>query len=353
MQIIKTKTTLVELDLKKPVRLANHPSIDQVTAIFIRADTQDGRSAWGCSIAHPDLTGETIDNAQNACLLGAEKPVDLHPTNIEYSLNELKPLISSSRAAICAFDLLFHDILGLAAGMPLYKILGGYRYKIQTSATVTLSDIYESVEQARQLAASGFRVLKVKGGENPTMDVRRIEAIHRALPDHELRLDADEGYDIGTAIDVAKALDRKIEFIEQPIPASDIVGLHQVTQNSPVPVLADQSVTGPASALELAAGRKVDGMSIKIATCGGFRCAQQIDSISRAAGVATMIGCFIEPALQISAGLHFALSSPNVDYADLDGYLDILDDPSQPGFRLENGWLIANDVPGLGCSIVL
>jgi L-alanine-DL-glutamate epimerase-like enolase superfamily enzyme len=120
-----------------------------------------------------------------------------------------------------------------------------------------------------------------------------------------------------------------------------------------VPVLADQSVTGPISALDLAAGRKVDGMSIKIATCGGFRCAQQIDSISRAAGVVTMISCFIEPALPISAGLHLALSSPSVGYADLDGHLDILNDPSQPGFRLENGWLIASDVPGLGCNVDL
>jgi len=353
MQIIKAEIIPVELKLKQPVRLANHPLINQVTSIFIRADTLDGRTAWGCSVVHPDLTGESIENAVNACIIAAEKVVDLHPTDIEFSLNELKPLTSTSRAATCAFDLLFHDLLGLAAGMPLFKILGGYRYKIQTSATVSLSELHESVELAKQLAAMGFRILKVKGGEDPDKDVRRIEAINRALPDHVLRLDADGGYDIQTALDVARALEKTIEFIEQPTPASDQLSLQKVTQNSPVPVLADQSVTGPSSALELVAGRKVDGMSIKMATCGGFRSAQQIDSISRAADITTMISCIIEPALQISAGLHLALSSPNVGYADLDGHLGLQFDPTRPGFRLEDGWLIASDAPGLGCIAVL
>ena len=97
----------------------------------------------------------------------------------------------------------------------------------------------------------------------------------------------------------------------------------------------------------------MDGLSIKLVTCGGLRCARQIDAVARAARLATMVGCLIEPALLISAGLSLALSSPNVRYADLDGYLDLLHDPSQAGFRLEDGWLIAADVPGLGYSVNL
>ena len=122
---------------------------------------------------------------------------------------------------------------------------------------------------------------------------------------------------------------------------------------SPVPILADQSLNGPDSALELAADQMVDGLSIKLATCGGLRCARQIDAIARAARMATMVSCFIEPALLISAGLSLALSSPNVRYCDLDGYLDLANDPSQAGFTLEDGWLIATDVPGLGYLVEL
>lgn len=66
-----------------------------------------------------------------------------------------------------------------------------------------------------------------------------------------------------------------------------------------------------------------------------------------------MVGCVHEPALLIAAGLGFALSSLNVRYGDLDGHFDLLDDPTVPGFRCEEGRLIATDVPGLDCAVEL
>jgi L-alanine-DL-glutamate epimerase-like enolase superfamily enzyme len=94
-------------------------------------------------------------------------------------------------------------------------------------------------------------------------------------------------------------------------------------------------------------------MSIKLSTCGGIARARQIDAIARAARMATMVGCLNEPALLIAAGLAFALSSPNVAYGDLDGHFDLINDPTTPGFRFEEGWLVATDVPGLGCRVEL
>jgi L-alanine-DL-glutamate epimerase-like enolase superfamily enzyme len=120
-----------------------------------------------------------------------------------------------------------------------------------------------------------------------------------------------------------------------------------------VPVLASQGVLGPESALEIANQRAAHGMSIKLSTCGGIARARQIDAIARAARLATMVGCLNEPALLIAAGLALALSSPNVAYGDLDGHFDLVDDPTVPGFRFEEGWLIATDVPGLGCRVEL
>ena len=67
----------------------------------------------------------------------------------------------------------------------------------------------------------------------------------------------------------------------------------------------------------------------------------------------TMVGCLNEPALLIAAGLALALSSPNVKYGDLDGHFDLIDDPTVPSFRFEEGWLVATDVPGLGCTVDL
>jgi L-alanine-DL-glutamate epimerase-like enolase superfamily enzyme len=333
--------------------MAGLPEIDQVSALFVRLETREGLNAWGCAVAHPDLTGERPEHALLACRSCADRSLDLHPTNLEYSLTELAPLTKDSPAASCAFDLAFHDLLGLAAGMPLFRLLGGFRNQIQTSATVPLGPVEESVEIASTRAGLGFRMLKIKGGLDPEQDVHRVRAIHRALPELILRLDADGGYSPQEALDVARALKDRLEMLEQPIAAEDQEGLQQLTRLSPVPILADQSVKGPDSALLFAAGKAASGMNVKVARCGGLRCARQIDAIARAAQMATMVGCVIEPALLIAAGLSLALSSPNVRYGDLDGNLDLLNDPTQPGFRLEDGWLVASEVPGLGCTVEL
>jgi L-alanine-DL-glutamate epimerase-like enolase superfamily enzyme len=353
MQITKANVIPVELDLRQPVRMAGYPEINRVTAIFVHLETMEGRNAWGCGVAHPELTGQQPEDVLKTCHACADLAPDLNPINIEYSLAQLTETAEGAPAALCAFDLALHDLLGLAAGMPLYRLFGGYRNQIQTSATVFLGSVQDSVQQAKARAKQGFRMLKIKGGIDPELDVRRVRAIHRALPDMVLRLDADGGYSVEQALDLTRILGDRLEMIEQPLDANDLHGLRQVTRHSPVPVLADQSVTLPNSALEIATHHYTDGLSIKVATCGGLRCARQMDAIARVAHLTLMVSCVVEPALMIAAGLSFALSSPGIAYADLDGHLDLVNDPTIPGFQLENGWLVATDVPGLGCTVEL
>jgi L-alanine-DL-glutamate epimerase-like enolase superfamily enzyme len=353
MQIARCEITPVELKLRLPVKMAGQPEITHITAIFIRIETKDGRNAWGCAVAHPQLTGEDPERALQVCLNCADIVPDLHPFNIEYSLAKLAPIAGDSCAAVCAFDLAFYDLLGLAADMPLYRLLGGYRNRMQTSVTIPITPMDDSVEIALARARTGFRMLKIKGGQDPEEDVARVRAIHRALPNHTLRLDADGGYTVQQALEVARALKNELEMLEQPTPQDDLHSLKNVTRNSPVPVLADQSVKGPASALQLAIQGIVNGISVKVATCGGLHCSRQVDAIARAAHIATMVSCVIEPALMIAAGLSLALSSPNVRYGDLDGHLDLIDDPTDIGFQFQDGCLIASDIPGLGCTVTL
>lgn len=356
MQITHTEVIPMELSLRTPLRTAYTAGspITGIGAVFVRLETQQGDVAWGCAAVGTLPAGETLDSVTQACRACADRARDLNPLTIEYALAELAALTEGAPAALCAFDLAFHDLLGLATGQPLYRLLGGFRDRIQTSITVGLGTVQETVEMARDRAHQGFRILKIKGGLDAEADVRRVRAVHDALPHITLRLDADEGYTVQEAIDVAQALNGRLEMLEQPVPASaGIPALRQVTARSPIPILADQSVAGPASALEIAGQHAADGLSIKLARCGGINCAQQMDAIARAAHIATMVGCVYEPVLLIAAELAFALSSPAVRYGDLDGHFDLVGDPTVPSFVVQDGWLIATDVPGLGCTVSL
>jgi len=354
MQITHVEVIPAEFKLRQPFRAAAHPTeVESVGCVFVRVETRDGRTAWGCAAFDPALTGETMEQVLRVCRACADRALDLNPLNTELALAELAPLTEGTPSARCAFDMVFYDLLGLAAGLPLYRLLGGYRHRIQTSITLGIASVKETVEMAQDRARQGFRILKLKGGLDPEEDVRRVQAVHRALPDLTLRLDAEQGYSIRQALDVARALEGKLEMLEQPTAADDLSALAEVTRRSPVPILADESLRGPNSALDLATRRAAHGLSIKLATCGGLHCARQVDAIARAAHLATMVGCIHEPALLTAAGLGLALSSPNVRYGDLDGHFDLVDDPTQPGFFFRDGWLVARDVPGLGCTVDL
>jgi L-alanine-DL-glutamate epimerase-like enolase superfamily enzyme len=354
MQIVHVEVTPVQLKLRFPYRAASHPAeVEHVDCIFIRLDTKEGRTAWGCAAFDPTISGETFERVLQACHACADRALDLNPLNTEFALAELEPLTEDTPSARCAFDIAFYDLLGLAAGLPLHRLLGGYRHQIQTSITLSLLPVKETVELARDRARQGFQILKLKGGLDAEEDVRRVQAVDRALPHLSLRLDAEQGYTVQQALDVTRALEGCLEMLEQPTAAGDLRSLRSVTARSPIPILADESLTDPTSALQIATQHAAHGMSVKLATCGGLHCARQVDAIARAARMTTMVGCINEPALLIAAGLGLALSSPNVRYGDLDGHFDLVNDPTQPGFFFQDGWLIARDVPGLGCTVDL
>jgi L-alanine-DL-glutamate epimerase-like enolase superfamily enzyme len=243
-----------------------------------------------------------------------------------------------------------HDLVGKKAGLPLWRLLGGYRERIATSVTIGILPVEDAVREARRRVGQGFRVLKIKGGRSLEEDVERVFAVRAAAGEAvELRFDANQGYTVEQAAAfVERTRAARLELIEQPTPRGEPDQLARVSGMVSIPVMADESLMGVVDAFRIAADGLADMVNVKLMKVGGIAQALHVNSVAKAARLEVMVGCMDESALSIAAGLHFALSRANVQYADLDGHLDLAGDPAAGAVRLVDGELFPTGAPGLG-----
>ena len=238
------------------------------------------------------------------------------------------------------------------AGEPIFRYLGGTRDRMPTDMTIGLMPSADAVARARRWTHEGFHSLKVKVGADPQSDLDRLRAIRSAVgPRVELRIDGNQGYTWGQALQFARAArDLDIAFFEQPVSAGDFEGMRVLTESSPIPIMADEMVLTPDDAKKLRWGNCAKAVNLKIMKHGGVARTMEVDAICSSAGYPTMVGCMSEPQLSIAAGLHFALASPNVRWLDLDSHFNLASDPSS-GLEFKHGHLIAPSKSGLGIEV--
>lgn len=350
MKITKVEARSITLPLGEPYTIA-YETFEQTTNILLRIETDRGLCGYGCAAPAEDVTGETVEAAHEALQERAPRLLaGTDPLRIEPILKTCGPDWQPLPAALAAVDMALHDLLGKAAGLPLWKLLGGWRHRIHTSVTIGIVPMQETLEQARQWLKRGFFSLKLKGGIEVENDIRRVLELRTRLGDAiELRFDANQGYSREETLHFLESTrSARLQFIEQPVARRDLAGLGMVRQASPIPVMADESIQTPTDALRIAGNTLADLINIKLMKVGGLRRAGRISAIAGAAGIQAMVGCMDESALGILAGLQFALATANVEYADLDGHLDLVNDPCDGAVNIRDGYLVAPQLPGLG-----
>lgn len=353
MKIKQVEAWSISMRLSEPYTIA-YETIEATTNVFLRIETDQGIIGYGCAAPDKQITGETADTvlrAVNDVISPAIKGSD--PLRSAMLLERLVPLLESQSSALAAVDMALHDILGKASNLPLWKLLGGFRDRIKTCVTIGIMPEEETVSCAKERVLQGFKSLKIKGGVNVDSDIVRILKIREAVGSEiELRFDANQGFSVEQALKFVEGTrSARLELIEQPTPQGQPDLLGRVTSSVHIPVMADESLMTLRDAFRLARRNLVDMVNIKLMKVGGIEVALQINSVARSAGLEVMVGCMDEAALSIAAGLHFALARPNVLYADLDGHLDLIDDPSDGAVILRNGTLFPTEKPGLGFDI--
>lgn len=353
MEITRVKVWPVEMKLEEPYTIA-YETVSEVVNVFIRIETDKKIVGYGCAAPDKVITGETPDSVMET-IGDVYEPVlrGADPLRTARLIEKTKAAVKNKPSATALIDMALHDILGKAAGLPLWKLLGGYRRSFKTSVTIGILPVDDTVAKAKDLIARGFHVLKIKGGREVDIDIERILKVREAVgKEVELRFDANQGYNVAqTEAFVDGTRSAELELIEQPTDKSMPERLGSVTSRVTLPVMADESLMNLADAFRLAKHGLVDMINIKLMKVGGIYEAQMVNAVARAAGLEAMVGCMDEAALGIAAGLHFALARPNVMYCDLDGHLDLQNDPSAGAVVLRDGVLYPSTMPGLGFDV--
>ena len=350
MRIRKIEAWKVSMGLAEPYTIA-YERVESTTNIFIRVETNRDITGYGCAAPDYHVTGETPESAFKAIndimiplIHGSD------PLRSAMLLERIKPALTTHPSVMAAMDMALFDILGKASNLPLWRLLGGYRDRIRTSVTIGILPQRETAEHARDWVARGFRSLKLKGGMDVDSDIERVLKVREAVGKGiELRFDANQGFSLEDSVKfVEQTKSARLELIEQPTPKGEPDLLHGVTGRVPIPVMADESLMTLRDAFRIAKRGLADMVNVKLMKVGGISEATQINAVARSAGLEVMVGCMDEAALSIAAGLHFVLARPNVVYADLDGHLGLMGDPSDGAVILKRGTLFTTDRPGLG-----
>jgi L-alanine-DL-glutamate epimerase-like enolase superfamily enzyme len=329
-----------DLQLKHVFTLAGS-SRSTTPVMFVKLEF-DGITGYG-EASMPPYLGESQASAGK--FLSA---LDLQQFTDPFRMDEILGYVDNSApgntAAKASVDIALHDLVGKILGQPWFKIWGFSAENTPVTSFTIGIDTPEVVKQ-KVHEASEFKILKVKLGRDT--DKEMIESI-RAVSGVPLCVDVNQGWkDRQEALDMIFWLKGKgVEYVEQPMPKDRPGDIEWLTQNSPLPIIADEAVQRLPD-VQKALG-VYSGINIKLMKCTGMREAHKMMTLASANNMKVMIGCMTETSCAISAA---AQLSPLATWADLDGNLLIGNDPYE-GVKIVNGKIALNQLPGIGISIL-
>jgi L-alanine-DL-glutamate epimerase-like enolase superfamily enzyme len=242
---------------------------------------------------------------------------------------------------VCALDMAGWDIYGKMKKKQLHQL-----WNLDTS-TSPMTDFTIGIDVAdmmvKKMEEMPWPVYKIKVGFDD--DIHMIEML-RKKTDAIFRVDANAGWDLETAlIKIPKLKDLGVEFVEQPLAKDDWEGMKVLYQNSPLPIIADESCV-----FESDVEKCFDyfhGVNIKLTKCSGITPARRMIQKAKSLGMKVMVGCMNESSIGTAA---IAQLAPMLDYVDMDGTL-LQTEKNGKGVSFDFGKYIYNGKPGLGVEV--
>jgi L-alanine-DL-glutamate epimerase-like enolase superfamily enzyme len=277
--------------------------------------------------------------------------------------------------ALSGLDIAVWDLTAQIAGLPLYRLLGGYRDSVPAyaSAGFYLADKgpKELAEEFRGYVERGFRHGKMKVGRTPDTplnplphmvrpdvaavsfeeDLERVRAVRGAVGDHfALAVDANNAWDVATALRVGREFDRLgIAWFEEPVLTDDRLGSAALAAALDTPIAGYETESLVSGFRDLVEARAVDIVQPDVIWTGGITACRRVAALAHAAGLACVPHVY-SSAASILANLHFIASIPNSRLLEFDQNpnrlrTELLSRPVEPD---GDGVVHLGSEPGLG-----
>src|SRR5579864_9473684 len=238
--------------------------------------------------------------------------------------------------AISGIDIALWDIAGKVAKLPLYKLLGGARDRVEAYAS---GGFYQEGKDADALAGEaegyrsrGFKGMKMKVGRNPSTqthlrqlignaefcevdpgeDIARVAAVRKALgPQAKLMVDVNCAWSPAFAIEMGRAMEPyQLYWIEEPVATDDIDGSAEVARALATPIAGYETEIGLHGFRQLIDRGAVDIVQCDIAWSGGFSEGKRIAAYAQAHHKMVAPHAFAGAVLLV-ASLHFCAAIAN------------------------------------------
>jgi L-alanine-DL-glutamate epimerase-like enolase superfamily enzyme len=271
-------------------------------------------------------------------------------------------------AAVSGLDIAIWDLMGRKSGLPLYRLLGGYRDQVRAYASAGFyaedKDAEGLADEARRYVEAGFRHVKIKVGrttDTPEFatvtlaeDLRRVGAVRKAIGDDvHLMVDANNAWTKATALEAGREFERLgVHWFEEPVPTDDREGSAALAAAIDVPIAGYETRTGLAGFRDLIAARAVDIVQPDVIWSGGITACRRIAALAAAAGLPCVPHVF-STAVSLAANLHFIASIPNSYLLEFDQNpnalrTELLKQPVTPD---EHGIVAVPEGSGLGVRL--
>ena len=328
-----------------------------VKRVILRLTTDDGLVGWG-ECAPWEVFSGTAEQAAAALdlylrplVLGAD------PRDIQATLARCDKALYEHWEAKAALEMALFDLVGKAANLPVYDLLGGrVRARIPLSFSLANPDTAHDVAVAKAMCATGHFVFKVKTGfSTHANDMARLTRFRAELPANiDLRIDFNQGLEAQDAIRFCRDMESfRPTFIEQPVKRPLIHVMAAIAAAIDTPLMADESAFTAVEALRVVEARAADIVSVKLMKSGGILGGRKTNAICEAAGVPCYGGTLFEGGIALAAGTHFIAATANMSMG-CEFYMpkyafesDILIDD----VAVEAGHVIVPEGAGLGVQV--